>query len=98
MKPFIFFVAICILCSCSRRHSSHNNDTPIALETNKSSSVFKRVPSDLVENIYDQLVSETPELKELENQIENANDRKNDSLSEYQKFTDKNEQYYTSAE
>lgn len=99
MKPSILFLAICILCSCSRRHSNQKNDTPVALESHKSSSIFsKRAPGDLVENIYDELVSETPELKELENQIQDINGRKSDSLTDYEKFTEQNDQYYTSAD
>ena len=96
MKPSILFLAICILCSCSRRHSNQKNDTPVALESHKSSSIFsKRAAGDLVENIYDELVSETPELKELENQIQDINGRKSDSLTDYEKFTEQNDQYYT---
>ncbi len=51
-----------------------------------------------MEDIYDELVSETPELKELENQIQDVNERKSDSLTDYEKFTAQNSQYYTSAD
>ncbi len=99
MKPSILLLlAICMLCSCGRKRSNQNNDTPAVLETNKSfSESIKRVPTDLVDAIYDEIASETPELQELENQIQDVNDRKDDSLSVYEKFTGKNDQYYASA-
>jgi hypothetical protein len=91
-------ISILILCSCSRKQSNKKTDTPVSLQNKKSYSlVSKRGPGDLVENLYSELVSETPALKELEEQIDDLDDRKDDSLSDYKKFTNKNENYYTSA-
>jgi hypothetical protein len=99
MKPSILFLAICILCSCSRKHSNQKKDIPVALEPHESSRVFsKRAPDNLVQNIYSELVSESPELKELEKQIDDVNDRKADSLSDYEEFTGMNDKYYTSTD
>jgi len=99
MKILLFFITIFCLCSCTRRQTNHQkNETPKSLDDNKSYSLIsKRGPDDLVESLYDELVSQKSELKQLESDIDDLYDRKSDSLSGFEKFNAKNNSYYSSA-
>ena len=99
MKIFILFISCFILCSCARKQADHQDkETPKALEDKKSISLIsKRGSGDLVESLYDELVSEKPELKELEDEIEDLDNRKPDSMESFENYNAKSNNYYSSA-
>jgi len=89
-----------ISCNNSRTTNNQNQDTPKALDENKSVSelVSSRSYDDLVENLYDELVSKTSDLKRLENNINDLNTSERDSTEAFQKFNGKNKSYYNAAD
>jgi len=99
MKIFFLIIAGFILSSCTRRQTNHqNNETPKSLDDKKSYSLIsKRGQTDMVESLYDELVSEKAELKQLENEIDDLHDQAPDSLSVFENFNSKNNKYYSSA-
>jgi hypothetical protein len=86
-------------CDNSPDREKSNTETPKALDDKSASYeiVSKRGNSDLIENLYDELVEKTPELKELESKIDNLNDSKSDSLDQFEKYDRKNNVYYNAA-
>jgi hypothetical protein len=100
MKILLLLTCFLILISCGRKKQQQpNNETPYALEEHKSKSVFsKRAPGDLLEDLYDGLVSGKPELQQLEKDIEELSERKKDSLVFFNDFDNKNDSYYSSAQ
>lgn len=98
----IFSLLFLTLISCdnSRTEDQSKNDTPKALEDKSSSDVIvsKRGYEDLIESLYKELADKTPDLKELEMQIDKLADSKSDSLEQFNKYDDKNKSYYQSAE
>jgi hypothetical protein len=102
MKLFILFIPALLLLSlsCRNKKSSGTNNvsTPTALQENTSSGLLKkRAKGDLVDNLYDELVENTPELKDLETQIDDFNSRKPDSLANFVNYDNKSNDYYNSA-
>jgi hypothetical protein len=98
----IFSLLFLTLISCdnSRTEEQSKNDTPKALEDKSSSDVIvsKRGYEDFIESLYKELSDKTPDLKELEMQIDKLADSKSDSLEQFNKYDDKNKSYYQSAE
>lgn len=86
-------------CDNSRKKENPEQEIPKALQEQSSEySLSKRSYDDnLVESLYKELVNNTPELKDLENQIKDLNGRKPDSLEAFEKFDNKNKSYYNSA-
>lgn len=88
-------------CSNNPKPILQQPETPKALQDKNESSYEliskKRYDADLVDALYDDLVSKDPQLKDLETRIGNFGDRKKESLVEYQHFDGKNKNYYSSA-
>jgi hypothetical protein len=97
---FILIILTVASCDNSRTPEKSNPETPRALEDKNSSYeiVSKRGSDDLVEDLYNELADKTPELKELENQIENLNKSKSDSTYLFNKYNRKNQSYYNTAD
>lgn len=74
-------------------------DIPEPLDESKGDVLsFKRYDrGNLVDAIYLDLVKRTPELQDLENQLDDFNANKADSLAAYYKYKAKVEDYYSSA-
>lgn len=87
-------------CDSSRTQETPQNETPKALEDKTPSSeiVSKRGYNDLIESLYEELVEKTPDLKELETQIDKLAGSKSDSLEQFSKYNGKNQSYYQSAD
>ena len=97
---FLLTISLILIC-CGRKKQQQQaeNGTPHSLEQHESKSLFsKRAPGDLVEDLYSELVSDKSELQKLEKDIEDLADRKNDSLSYFNDFDNKNDRYYSSAQ
>ena len=87
-------------CTNSRAKDKPVQETPKALQDKSSSfeMVSKRHNDDLVENLYNELADKTPELKQLEDQIDNLRSSEDDSTESFVDYNAKNESYFNSAD
>ena len=87
-------------CDHPREQEKQLQETPKALEDKSISSDIglKRGSGDLVESLYHELEDKSPELKDLENKIENLSKSEPDSVESFNKYNGKNKSYYASAE
>lgn len=99
----IFFVAIVLLstlsCNNHRTEDKPKQDVPKALDDKKSSLeiISKRGGENIVESLYDELLTKNAELKSLEERIDALNESQADSTEKFNNFDNKNQSYYTSA-
>ena len=95
----LFFSAIS--CDNPKDSKPQTQDTPKALEEKNLSEISeissKRGYDNLVDNIYEELVNKSPELKNIESEISRVHESTNDSLSLFHKYDGKNQQYYSSS-
>jgi hypothetical protein len=86
-------------CDNLPKEDKTKHETPNALKEEGSApeSFVKRNNEDMIESLYNELVTKTPELKALEKNIESLSGEKNDSNDLYKKFNDKNQEYFGSA-
>lgn len=100
-KIFIATVLVLTLASCdsNRTQDKAKQGTSEALEDKSSSyeMVSKRGYDDMVESLYNELVSKNTDLKELENKISELNKSKADTTNLFDKFNAKNHSYVASA-
>ncbi len=104
-KMLIPIMGILFLCSCEthRKQSPvqppQQPETPKALTEKSSSGEFlsKRIPDGLVDALYAELVSNSPELRDVDDKLKAIKEMSGDSLSAFQLFTRKNEDYYRRA-
>lgn len=103
----VFIPAIIVIVtalSCNSKAGGPNPttpETPRALQENHGdykNSSSKRMPSDLVEDLYRELEKETPSLLQLAARIEDLKEERKDSLEVFSDFESKNAQYYKSAD
>ena len=92
-----------ILASCQDSHvpdKKQSDPPPKALQDKSSLDeiVSKRGNDDLVERLYNELVDKTPELKGIENRITIVSENKKDSTELFDKYDEKNQTYYRSAD
>ncbi len=101
-KIVISTVLVLTLASCNNGRVQDNpkESTPKALEDKTSSYeiVSGRGNIDLVENLYDELVSKNIELRKLESEINDLNESQLDSTRLFKKFNEKNQSYFSSAD
>jgi hypothetical protein len=103
MRTSILIATFIILtfnsCDNSVSQDGHQNETPKALEDKSSSyeTIYKRGYNDLIESLYKELTDKTPELKELEKQIDKLTGSKSDTAELFNKYNRKNLSYYHSA-
>jgi hypothetical protein len=95
---FAFLVFIIFAISCSK--PSKTPDTPAALQQKNTELDFsyKRGDEDLVNSLYTELAKKTPELNDLEEQINALKDSEADSLKSFVNYNSKSDSYYTEAE
>jgi hypothetical protein len=95
----IIIVLLFAACENKRNEEPVKQETPKALKDNSTSYeiVSNRSYDDLVESLYNELVSKNIDLKKLEDQIESLNESRNDSTKFFDKFHQKNESYYSAA-
>ncbi|MBC9913056.1 hypothetical protein [Chitinophaga varians] len=91
-----------ILTSCGNNHTSDKpqQEAPKALEDKNSFEVASklRYSEDLMEDLYNELASKDVELKRLEEQINDLNSSKHDSLKLFERFDQKIQSYFRSAD
>lgn len=93
---FVPFILMLVMCSCSAR----KRETPAILEGKKIdvSSIYKKRGADLVDALYEEVVSNSEELKKLEQEIKQLKATFPDSLEDFKAYHEKNARYYESAE
>jgi hypothetical protein len=103
MTTKIFIPAIIVLtlssCNNTRTQDKPKQETPKALQDKSSSYelVSKRNYDDLVEILYNELVSKNIDLKQLEDKIDELNKSKSDTTNLFDKFNEKNQSYFSAA-
>jgi hypothetical protein len=87
-------------CSNKRQEAPPNYAIPKALEKDGSSYEFfsKRGKDDLLEDIYRELVSKDSNLRRLEGDLNELQDSKDDSLGLFERFNNKNKDYFNAAD
>ncbi|MDB5200652.1 MAG: hypothetical protein JWQ27_61 [Ferruginibacter sp.] len=104
MANNIFLPTILILaltsCSDNRTQEKPKQETPKALQDNSSSYeiISKRSSDDLVESLYNELMTKNIDLKTLEDKIDELNTSKSDTIELFDKFDKKNQSYFNSAD
>jgi hypothetical protein len=92
------FLTFCA-CGENRTPETGKQDTPKALEDKSSEfRISKRGHNDLVESLYEELAGKTPELKQLEGEINILNESRADSTETFIKFDEKNQDYFHAAD
>ena len=101
-KIFISTILVLTFASCdnTRIRDKPKQETPKALEDKSSSYelVSKRGYDDLVESLYNELVTKDIDLKKLEDKIDELNKSKNDTTELFDKYNGKNQSYFSSAD
>ena len=102
MSKIFAFIFVFILLSCNQKQENQQQqaEIPKALQENRKSGVeiyAKRVPEDLVEELYREKLKSSPALQEIERSIRRLREAERDSLENYYEFKQKNEEYYSSA-
>ncbi len=101
-KIFISTILVLTFASCdnTRTQDKPKQETPKALEDKSSSYelVSKRGYDDLVESLYNELVTKDIDLKKLEDKIDELNKSKNDTTKLFDKYNGKNQSYFSSAD
>jgi hypothetical protein len=94
--PFIPLAFLLVVYSCSAR----KRETPSILEGKKIdvSSIYKKRGADLVDALYEEVVSNSEQLKKLEQEIKQLKATFPDSLEDFKAYHEKNVRYYESAE
>lgn len=89
----------CVSCNDSPVPENPQQQIPKALEEKSVSYelVTKRGYDDLVESLYNELVSKDIDLKKLEDKIDELNKTKADSTNTFEKFNQKNQSYFSAA-
>lgn len=95
-------LAIAILISfaaCTQRSPQPKDQQVVSetLEKEKSGSLTKRTADNLVVAMYNELVDKTPELQQLEKEINQAREMTVDSLAAFNEYDSKNDNYYAFA-
>ena len=101
-KIFISTILVLTFASCdnTRTQDKPKQETPQALEDKSSSYelISKRGYDDLVESLYNELVTKDIDLKKLEDKIDELNKSKNDTTDLFDKYNGKNRSYFSSAD
>jgi hypothetical protein len=101
-KIFIAVILALTLVSCNDKRAQENpkQETPKALDDKSSSYeiISKRGYDDLVESLYNELLTKDIDLKELETNIDQLKRSKNDTTNLFDKYNGKNQSYFNSAD
>ncbi len=102
-KTFLVLITTFIIFACNQKKQQQATtpETPKALQESGSadySLLSKRSGrEDLVETLYAELADKTPELKDIEKQINYLDEARTDSIEAFNGFNEKNNGYYADA-
>lgn len=97
----VFLLFTFLSCEQQKENRQQQADTPKALQENKKSfeiEYSKRGPGDIVDELYDEKLEGSSELKILDRKFNDLNQSKIDSLAVFHKFDSKNDNYYRAAD
>lgn len=107
MKSSLILFACMLLafasCTESRPQEKPAQEVPKVLQDDKSTSIdivkrgSKRRAANILEGVYEELAERTPELKQLEKEIDDLNRSRHDSTNRYVLFCEKNDDYFKEA-
>lgn len=82
-----------------KENQEQKQETPEVLqEEGKYDIISKRGYGDILESLYGELASKTPELKELENKLDSLSASRADSTKSFDSYNRKNQSYYSYAD
>lgn len=96
-------VLVLVACNTDKKPSSKIGETvaieetPDVLEGKNSSYSLTKSRGDLLESLYKEYVENTPEIQELDKQINSLYEKKFDAEKDFHNYNNKNEQYYNVA-
>jgi hypothetical protein len=95
----IFVLTLLISCGGEQTESDKKpkQETPKALQDNKLEIKSYSRTGDLGEELYQELVDKTPELKKLEDDLEAISPKPSDLNEKFQRYDSKSSRYYSSA-
>ena len=97
MLKKIVVLSLILLISCRQNEATHrSNEEPKAFEEKTIEIGRFRKGGDLVEDLYQELVDKSPELKALESDLSEVNTR--DTIDIFFNYTQKSDNYYNSAD
>mgnify|MGYP000856582313 CR=1 FL=1 len=86
-------------CSENEQNTINVEETPAALQDNKVSiSSYSKRGDDLIEELYQELVEKSTDLKKLEESTETENSLSSEQKNIFEKYNQKSNSYYASAE
>jgi hypothetical protein len=108
MRTLFFACGLLLIGTCSCTSGARENDNPntqappappAPLQEDRKSGLklSKRGAGDLVDELFSDLQKSEPALQDLENNIGNASEQKQDSTSPFFSYDGKNNSYYSSA-
>lgn len=97
-NAILSILSVFLLCSCLDKKQVKEGETPEALQNDGSSGLLlsKRGYTDLVDELYTEIVKNSPQLTELETKINVLEKSESDSTKNFHAFNQKNIQYYSS--
>ncbi|MCB0698502.1 MAG: hypothetical protein KDC11_01590 [Chitinophagaceae bacterium] len=96
-------VLVLVACNTDKKPSSKIGETvaieetPDVLEGKNSSYSLTKSRGDLLESLYKEYAENTPEIQELDKQINSLYEKKFDAEKDFHNYNNKNEQYYNVA-
>lgn len=104
MKKCLLFLLLPLCFACNNRKqvpvANETQEIPEALQEDKKSDsrlFSKSYRQDLVEELFEEKTSGSPELKQLVKDVDASHSRLMDSLKAYETFTEKNNRFYQDA-
>lgn len=97
---FSIFVCSMFVFSCSnenRESSAEDVNTSTVLQGNEINIRKYSRSGDMIEELYSELVENTPELKKLESDLALLNDKRSDTLDVFDQYNGRSNNYYSSA-
>lgn len=101
MRTTLLLTALVLaLAACTTKaNRTQTAEVPKPLQTSSSyTDLRKGRYSDLADQLYADLVSQSADLKQLEPRLGNVDEQRSDSTAAYTEFNRQNDNYYTSAE
>lgn len=96
MLKKIAFLSLIVLISCQKNETVHrNNEEPKAFEEKTIDLGRLKSGNDLIEDLFQELVDKSPELKNLENELKELKTRDTNDI--FYNYNEKSEDYYASA-
>jgi len=96
MKKLLLLFSFLLLISCKKSETNNRkNEEPNALQEKSIDIGRFKSRNDLVDDLYQELVNKSPELKTLEDELQEVNPR--DIIGIFHNYDDKSNSYYSSA-